>query len=89
MKKNLSLLKKLGILSVLCFCLGFITVANDVSAAPARPCCSYCAINPVDPDPNVTPDSYCTDQCGSSSGTCYTNCINQIYSCWRWCQFDC
>lgn len=88
MKNNLGLLRKLGILATLLFCLSWISFStNTQSAAAARPCCSQCPLSPE--DFTQTPQEYCEDQCGSNSGTCYTECINQVYSCWRWCVIGC
>jgi hypothetical protein len=89
MKNKLGLIKRLGILVVLMFCLGFVMFApSGTQSALARPCCSDCAINPEDPQ-GQWPEQYCADQCGASSGSCYTSCVNSIYNCWHWCQFGC
>ena len=86
MNKKLSLLKRIGILSILCFCLSFIAFSNDTSSASARPCCSSCEVNPIDPVPS--PHEYCTDLCGSDSA-CYSECLSRIQRCWRICDFGC
>lgn len=87
MKRNLNLLKKIGILSVLCLCLGFALVSSNTQLVAAAPCCSDCPIPPGEVEP--TPQEYCTAQCGASSGSCYNLCINRVYSCWQWCNFSC
>lgn len=84
MTKNLSLLKKIGILSVLCFCLVFVAVSSDMQSAAARPCCSSCEVYPGDDE--VT---YCENLCAADTVTCYNNCINRIHNCWRVCSFSC
>ena len=88
MKNKIGLVKRLGILAVMLFALGFVALAPATQQALARPCCTDCAVNPLDPGGD-TPESYCENQCGSNSGSCYTSCVNSIYSCWRWCDFGC
>jgi hypothetical protein len=89
MKNKLGFLKRIGILAVLMFCLGFVMFAPSASqSALARPCCSQCPIDPFDPFA-PEPSDYCTDQCGASSGSCYNSCINSVYNCWHWCDFGC
>jgi hypothetical protein len=84
---KLNLIKRLGILAVLVFCLGFVMFAPGTSqTVAAAPCCSEC---PVPPGSDISPFDYCTDQCGASSGSCYNSCINQVHNCWRWCSFSC
>ena len=86
MKSKLGLLKRLGILAILVFCLGFVMFASDkTQAALAAPCCSDCDVPPFGEDP--TAEEYCADQCGASSGSCYNLCLNRIHNCWAHCIF--
>jgi hypothetical protein len=80
MKKNLSLLKRIGILSILCFCLGFVAITNNTQTASAAPCCSTCEV-PLFEDEFA----YCENYCGASSGTCYNSCLTRVRRCWQIC----
>ena len=88
MKNKIGLVKRLGILTVLVCALGFVMFAPATQSALARPCCISCSINPLDPQ-GQWPEQYCADQCGASSGSCYTFCVNSIYNCWHVCDFGC
>ena len=87
MKIKLGLIKKLSILAILLFCLGFVAFTPTTTTVQAAPCCSTCPIPPGEPEP--TPQEYCANQCGVKSGPCYNQCLNQVYSCWQWCNFGC
>lgn len=84
MKRNLSLLKRIGVLSVLCFCLVFVAVSSSPQSVGAAPCCSSCPVYPGDDE-----YTYCENQCGASSGTCYDQCLRRVYNCWGVCNFGC
>jgi hypothetical protein len=88
MKNKLGLVKRLGILTILVCALGFVMFAPATQSALARPCCSSCPIDPFDPFA-PSPEDYCTQQCGSGSGTCYNQCINSVFNCWHVCDFGC
>jgi hypothetical protein len=86
MKNKFGLLKRLGILTVLVFCLGFVmSNSNAVQPVLAAPCCQDCRVPPFGEDP--TAEEYCANQCGAGSGSCYTVCLNQIHNCWAHCVF--
>lgn len=88
MKNNLGLLRKLSILATLLFCLSWIGFSTDTqSAAALRPCCSECPVPPG--DLTTTPQAYCQDQCGATSGSCYSACIIEVNNCQHWCLIGC
>jgi hypothetical protein len=84
MKQYLSLIKRLGILVILVFCFGFVLISNTSQSVRASICCEECEVPPGESD-----FLYCSNECGASSGTCFTACRNRVRSCWRHCDFDC
>lgn len=88
MKNNFGLIKRLGILTFLLVCLGFVTfMPNATRTALAAPCCVDCPLSPLDAD--VTPQEFCADYCGARNGACYENCLDDVYSCWQICNMSC
>ena len=88
MKNKIGLVKRLGVLAILLFCLGFVMFApNATQNARASECCSECAIPPGQAEP--TPQEYCQDLCQVRNGPCVTACINDILNCWQWCDSGC
>lgn len=88
MRNNLSLVKRLGVLSVLVFCLGFVMFApNTAQNAMAARCCSECPIPLGQVEP--TPEEYCQDQCQVRNGPCFDACVGSVYGCWRTCNLWC
>lgn len=83
MKEKLGLIKRLGILAVLVFCLGYVAFTPNTQSVLAAPCCSDCPVAPWDVETTI--EEHCAAQCGSTSGTCYTRCVNRAYSCWANC----
>jgi hypothetical protein len=84
MKNKLALVKRLGVLAILLFCLGYVSFSPNSQIVLAYPCCESCPIPPPG-DADYTPSEYCADQCGVRSGTCYNNCLSEVYNCWQWC----
>lgn len=82
--------RKVLILTFLLVGLVFVGSSGSVQqAAPVR-CCEDCAHDRSVPyGDDEAAYSYCTAQCGASSGTCFNNCRNSIYSCWSTCDTDC
>jgi len=81
-------LRKLLILSFLIAGFVFVTFDNHTTqtANAAWICCTEC---PVVPGSEVSPFEYCADQCGARSGTCYNQCLNQVWFCWQHCDVEC
>lgn len=87
MKRNLCLLRRISVLSVLCFCLVFVALsANTRSSAAAQPdCCSSCEVDPYEGDAFI----YCRDICCSDSGACFEACLRHVRYCWLSCDYSC
>ena len=75
MLRRKKLFARLAVLAVLLSCLGFVVLTPNTQTVLALPCCETCPIPPGEIEP--TPQEYCTDQCGASSGSCYNNYVNQ------------
>jgi hypothetical protein len=89
MKNKLGLIKRLSILAVLLFCLGFVTFTPRAQPALASQCCSECLLPPPF-DVEYVPE-FCTDHCGGPSAerTCVENCIEEVNDCAAQCDRDC
>lgn len=84
MRTSSRLLKRLLVLSVMLFCLGWLSFADAGNDALARPCCQSCP-GFTNPGEEVV---YCSDQCGGqTSGSCYDQCMNTVYNCYRNCYY--
>jgi hypothetical protein len=87
MLRHKKLIARLFMLAILVSCLGFVALSPNTRIAVAAPCCSTCPIPPWEVEP--TPQEYCTNQCGASSGPCYNSCLNSVYNCWAHCVMSC
>lgn len=75
------ILRKVLILTFLIIGLVFVESNNKITeSVQAAECCESCPVPPGDSILN-----YCTAECGSSSGTCYTFCYNNARNCQRHC----
>ena len=75
-------LRKIIILSLLVSGLLFAVLNNQTQPVSASVCCDQC---PVVPGSDVSPYDYCQNKCGSGSGVCYNNCVNNVHFCWQHC----
>jgi hypothetical protein len=82
MSANSKILKRLLVLMALVLCLGWFSLGDNVRQVYAYPCCEECpGFNG-----NGSEYQYCSDQCGgNTSGTCMTQCRNQVRDCYRNC----
>lgn len=82
MSANSKILKRLLVLMALVLCLGWLSLADNVSQVYASRCCEECP-GFENPGEEV---GYCSDQCGgATSGTCYNQCMNQVRNCYQGC----
>lgn len=84
MLRHKNLFARLAVLAVLLSCLVVVAFTPNTQPVLAAPCCESCPIPPGEVEPS--PQDYCTNQCGASSGSCYNSCISSVYNCWRNCR---
>lgn len=82
---NTKIVRKMFVLALLVFGVWFVGFNNSTTQnVEAARCCRDCpGWDLLDPEP------YCTNQCGSSSGTCFNRCVSQAESCYRTCTTSC
>jgi len=88
MKNKLGLIKRLSLLAVLLFCLGFVAFTPDAQPALASICCSQCPLPPPYDVEDVP--AFCANQCGGTSDRdCLADCAAAVKYCAGHCDHGC